>query len=686
MRRILLFLFLIVTVATSSVYAQKGSSCPDDLIPRYDKRRKQWGFSDLFGQWIIEPVYTKVSPFVENKAIVQKGTLLGVINCDGNVVLQPDYEQLTNFRFSKVWGMKGGKWGLLDHQGKVLLNHEYNEIFPIEMTELSWVNKEGKWGLLNEGNGRWLSTPQFSIAQVMSENCSLVEASPGKFGVLNHVNGGYLLEPDITSVKKIDSRTILFKSKEKWGVFSNEGRIKANPEYDSIYQASPQLLLIEKTQKFGFIMGDGKVVLEPEYDLIGNYSDGAFLVKKEGKYGYANIFGKIHIQPQYEEAQEFNYRVAVVKKAGKFGIINLRNEFILKPEYNKIKSAPNHSVLIVAESGQDGKEKEFLYSPKGVKISPKGFDEVIIESTGPYIRVKDKGMVSFFSIEKGGDAFSGLFEEAKDFSEGYAQVKKDGKWGIINLKGEFVVPAAFKNVQGEKFGARTVFITENVNFGLYEENGKEILKTEYESLRYCYPNLIKAKKNGKYGVLKSDGTKLVDFIYENISSGNEFNSNPEWPAIITQNGKLGLLDAKLNTIYKPEAESVFYAGDGYFAVKEKKRWGLLNEMVTNEVEAEYDTIGLFGNNLIPVKKGKKWGYLDKHLALKISFAFEEAHPFSDYSAIVKKNGKYGVIDIRGEYLIPSEYDEFQLSGKRRFLIQGDKRYLLKENGNLQAEQ
>src|SRR5436190_3078399 len=111
---ILFFLSLLTT--HYSLFAQRGSNCPDDLVPKYGEN-KMWGYANLFGQWVIEPSYTKVSPYIENKAVVMKGLSYGVIDCEGNVVLAPQYEKLTNFRFGKIWAMKNGLWGLLNDKG-----------------------------------------------------------------------------------------------------------------------------------------------------------------------------------------------------------------------------------------------------------------------------------------------------------------------------------------------------------------------------------------------------------------------------------------------------------------------------------------------------------------------------------------------------------------------------------------
>jgi hypothetical protein len=75
---------------------------------------------------------------------------------------------------------------------------------------MSWVKKGDVWGLLNEEKGNFICRPQFKIAQVMSENATLVQLNAPTFGVINHVNCEYLLPHKIERVKKVGPHTIVF--------------------------------------------------------------------------------------------------------------------------------------------------------------------------------------------------------------------------------------------------------------------------------------------------------------------------------------------------------------------------------------------------------------------------------------------------------------------------------------------
>ncbi|MBK9382312.1 MAG: WG repeat-containing protein [Chitinophagaceae bacterium] len=49
-----------------------------------------------------------------------------------------------------------------------------------------------------------------------------------------------------------------------------------------------------------------------------------------------------------------------------------------------------------------------------------------------------------------------IFEESKDFSEGYAAVKKDGKWGFINTRNDMVIPFYYSDARFFKEGYAAV--------------------------------------------------------------------------------------------------------------------------------------------------------------------------------------------------------------------------------------
>jgi len=570
-KKLYFYLLLFFQMLSIASYAQhEGSNCPEDLLPKYSQSSRMWGYANLFGQWVINPIYTKVSPYIENKAVVQKGLSYGVIDCDGNVILHCDYESLTSFRNGKIWAKQNGLWGLMNEKGILLLQPEYTEINPIAYTDLSWIRKDGLWGLYDEGKGKFICKPQYKIAQVMSENATLVQVTE-PLGVINHVNCSYLLPLELTRVKKIALHDIIFLQNGKWGIFNEWGKIVANADYDTIYTKYQDVLAMKKEGKSGLLSIMGKELLPAEYDSIGNYSNGFFLVVKDGKYGYSNRLGKVYIKPVYEYGEEFHDGKAIVKQEGKWGIIDYTNKFVIQPQYTLI--AWNNDFYAVAENG-----KEYIFdSNLQKKITETAFDSVYASDSSNHVRVKMDGKIKFYNVIKGEYAITKSYDDATAFNYGFAFVKEKGEWGAINKDGKVVVELSYDKISFEKLANRVVFrVGSNSKYGITDVNGKVILPCEFELITNAPPNFFKVKEDGKYGVYKTTGVLVKHPIYDHITNKVEDPTIPVWPAIVSLKGKYGILNEKGEEVYPLKAIEIQSLGGELFAVKDKKAYSIFN--------------------------------------------------------------------------------------------------------------
>jgi hypothetical protein len=666
--------------------AQKGSSCPEDLVPKYSNESKTWGYADLFGHWVINPIYTKVTPYVENKAVVQKGLKYGVIDCDGNVILHVEYDKLSNFRNGKIWAKKNGLWSLLNEKAIVLVAPTFTEINPIANSEFAWVKKDGVWGLIGEEKGNFICRPQYKVVQIMSENATLVQLAD-LYGVVNHVNCGYLLPISITKVKKVALHIIVFQQNGKWGIFNEQGKISANAIYDTLSLKYTDILLFKKDNNYGLINLNGKELTDASFEEIDDFSEGLFKVKQKGKYGYINRFGKYHTKAQFEDASSFKKSQAIVQKDGRYGIIDLKNKFILDNNYSFIGRNRNADYYYVkAKDASSQKEKFYLYGLDMKKITETGFDTVYASDSISFIRVKNDNKVSFFNLPQKELSFSGNYEDAKPFKNGFAFIKQNGKLGVVNETGKAIILPVYDELGYEWYQRTLKFSTKkDGKLGLTDATGKIILPNEYEVIATALPNYLKVKKAGKWGVIRTTGgLPVVDFFYDHISNKIDNPNVPDWPAIVQKKEKFGLMNEKGEEIYESKAHDIQYVGENLYAVKEKKQYGVLNSKCSNKYEAGYDEIRLYGNGIAAARKGNKWGYINKTGQEELKFLYEDAGQFINYVAAVKLNGKWGIIDPNGKFLIGPEYDDYKISadGMKRNLYKGGKEYLILDNGTV----
>ena len=102
------------------------------------------------------------------------------------------------------------------------------------------------------------------------------------------------------------------------------------------------------------------------------------------------------------------------------------------------------------------------------------------------------------------------------FHRGFAMVKKNGKWGVIDTTGKVVIPCSYDDVsvQGGT-GYRIWKVLNGTKLGLVSAvNGAVVVPVKYDYIGdLCYGR-IKMGINGKYGYLDKNGNVVIPARYD----------------------------------------------------------------------------------------------------------------------------------------------------------------------------
>jgi serine/threonine protein kinase len=127
------------------------------------------------------------------------------------------------------------------------------------------------------------------------------------------------------------------------------------------------------------------------------------------------------------------------------------------------------------------------------------------------------GKKGFIYVDRWGNrAINDLFEEAHDFVNGAAKVKKRGKYGFISLSGLPVLHCEYDYIEGNKMpvGKNLLKVGKGSQFGLINSDGDLALPVIYDNVWYnTKTGVIELQKGGKFGLYDHEGVELAPFRY-----------------------------------------------------------------------------------------------------------------------------------------------------------------------------
>ncbi len=216
--------------------------------------------------------------------------------------------------------------------------------------------------------------------------------------------------------------------------------------------------------KWGYSNEDGEIVIKPKFQEVGEFRDKITWVKKRGKYGYIDKKGRKKTCFKFDKASYFGLGVALVQKGNKKYCINLKGRKV------KCKIGCGGAITII---------ERFQTYKKGKKI----------------------GMLKFgFAKNKEGkrvetiiDSLPPIWDDFKENQKGYAAVKKDSLWGVINENGELIVDYQYELIEVHPTAYRTnkfFKIKRNGKYGFLNEQGKLVVEPKYHKAEFYSQNKI----------------------------------------------------------------------------------------------------------------------------------------------------------------------------------------------------
>lgn len=408
--------------------------------------------------------------------------------------------------------------------------------------------------------------------------------------------------------------------------YSKDELMKFASKYPDYPNKEVVLKEIEWTQKlllpikqindlYGYIDTLGNWVIEPQYDDASLFSEGFAAVCKNDTCFYINKEGKKVSDFYYEEVENYKNGVAIVKKDKQFYIVNRSGQLISKG-YSDMNESSNH--LFVCQD----KELYGAINEKGETIIP-------------------------FKYNRLGN-----------FKNGYAYYLSSN-YGLINDNNQ--VNQAKWDWISDVDSNSIVVVKKQAKFGLMNVNDELVLPVEYDYVSYCSQGIYLIVKNNLYGFYHAlDKCFATDIAFDyNQAYNNAYYTNGKYFKLL-QDDEVALVDANGRySINYGTYSNLFFAKCDVIRIQKNGKYGFVDRKLKSITPVEFEKATDFNNDIAIVSKKEFKQLISKTGTVIYKIKDGEIEAFSENLFKVKVNNLVGLIDSKGNSLLNLEYETIE---------------------------
>ncbi len=381
--------------------------------------------------------YSFADPFSEGLAVVQRGGTYGKVE-----VAPGEYLYLPEL----------GGWGYIDIDGNEIIKCQYFNAREFK-DGLACINTEEdeKFGFIDR-SGKLIIPQIYDTADSFSNGLSLVSLCE-KYGYINK-HGKVVIGFQFSEACPFVCEYACVKNEDKWGVINKKGEYIVTPNYHEIDIVFNDLLRVRVNDKWGIVNFSGDEIVPVRYDScrFTEISD-VYEVEIYGEKSLRNSSGEFLIDENTTIRVLDKYSLVKYKSMidstvpvcynGKWGIVNLQGEVISPCKFLSIKS----------EYG--------------------GYTAELDREEWPEETVKIKALDGdlFMVLRQSIDAFTYAdfyvpvrYDWGRFITEQHTAVTLNGKWGVINDKGEEIISIKYDDIDNRHYDTPIYYNSKNESY------------------------------------------------------------------------------------------------------------------------------------------------------------------------------------------------------------------------------
>lgn len=283
-------------------------------------------------------------------------------------------------------------------------------------------------------------------------------------------------------------------------------------------------------------------------------------------------------------------------------------------------------------------------------------------------------------------------EETIESSAYYALYASD-KWGVINQAGQTIIEPSYQEMIVIPDETKEVFL---YTYDINEETGEyktkainsknEAIFTDYEQVEpiinydennqaWYEKNILKVKKDGKYGLINLNGTQLLACEYEEITALQGIENS----ILIKKDGKFGLANDTGSILIEPNFTEIKNLGktykEGYITINQDGKYGVVSTTKMQLLENKYDEIKpVYLPNYFLVIEAGTLKVINSSGETILQEGFDDIKSETSKGFIFTKNNLYGEISKSGEILIEAKYQDLKEAKDGDYIAKQNEKY------------
>ena len=396
------------------------------------------------------------------------------------------YELETNYYHPAL--LEGFARRYPDYPNKAQLSQDINlsklQLYPFSDSSIS----ANAYGYKNDKMD-WIIPPRikFEEPSLFSQGYAVI-GKDGLYGIIN--KSGVEIVPFIyDEVEVLDNTLILVSSEGLYGLLNRDGSVRHKTEYTQIIDVDSIYYLLYKGEESELycINSSSPLFFDPtDLELL----DSCYYLG----YGFGGMkVGLFQSQDNCDLSEVLSIAYGEINKFGEDSFVGeIRNELKIMTKSNEMMTDSNYVSISPLHNGYALAMKE-----TGVGYLNSQAEEVIDFQYEPYMGIMSSGL----------------------FYEGYAIVKSDGLFGIIDTAGNYKISAQYKQLirLEDLYGSR-----QGDHWSILSLTKDSITPALFASIDALGDGFVLYKENGKYGMMDAEMNAILPPVYRVIKKFRDY--------------------------------------------------------------------------------------------------------------------------------------------------------------------